>query len=160
MILWAYELIIWIIKDVLMYTNVPMKIKLPYVTRSGETWYKSTEMLISMNKVKKNLSFCELFSIIFQWSKTFQILFSLLYKSIIREIINMQMRHYIHNGKGYRALPYTKLKLMLCAFQPYIKLNFKFLWHISPFLRAGQHILSKQPLELLWNLERNAKDLA
>ena len=25
------------------------------------------------------------------------------------EIINMQMRHYLHNGKGYIALPYTKL---------------------------------------------------
>ena len=37
------------------------------------------------------------------------------------EIINMQMHHYLHNGKGYRALPYTKLKLMLCAFQSYIK---------------------------------------
>ena len=23
------------------------------------------------------------------------------------EIINMQMRHYLHNGKGYRALPYN-----------------------------------------------------
>ena len=53
------------------------------------------------------------------------------------EIINMQMRHYLHNGKGYRALPYTKLKLMLCAFQPYINLNFRFLWHRSPFLRVG-----------------------
>ena len=42
----------------------------------------------------------------------------------------MQMRHYLHNGKGYRALPYTKLKLMLCAFQPYIKLNFRFLSHM------------------------------
>ena len=68
------------------------------------------------------------------------VFFSLLCKSIIMEIINMQMHHYLHNGKGYRALPYTKLKLMLCAFQPYIKLNFWFLWHISPFLRAG-HIL-------------------
>ena len=56
------------------------------------------------------------------------------------EIINMQMRHYLHNGKGYRALPYTKLKLMLCAFQSYIKLNFWFLWHISPFLRALSHM--------------------
>ena len=44
--------------------------------------------------------------------------------SIIMEIINIQMRHYLHNRKGYRALPYTKLKLMLCALQPSIKLNF------------------------------------
>ena len=75
---------------------------------------------ILMNKVKKNASFCELFSIIFQRSKTFQRLFSPLCKSIIMEIINMQMRHYLHNNKGYRALPYTKLKLMMCAFQPYV----------------------------------------
>ena len=40
------------------------------------------------------------------------------------EIINMQMCHYLHNGKGYRALPYTKLKLMLCAFQLYIITTF------------------------------------
>ena len=40
------------------------------------------------------------------------------------EIINMQMRHYLHNGKGYRALPYTKLKLMLCAFQPLYETKF------------------------------------
>ena len=53
------------------------------------------------------------------------------------EIINMQMHHYLNNDKGYRALPHTKLKLILCAFQPYIKLNFWILWHISPFLRAG-----------------------
>ena len=31
------------------------------------------------------------------------------------EIINMQMRHYLHNGKGYRALPFSKLKLMLSS---------------------------------------------
>ena len=89
----------------------------------------------------KNPSFCQLFSIIFQWSKTFQRLFSLLCKSIIIEIINIQMRLYLHNCKGYRALLYAQLKLMLCAFQPYITLNFRFLWRISPFLRAG-HIFS------------------
>ena len=43
-------------------------------------------------------------------------------------------------GKGCRALPYTKLKLMLCAFQPYIKLNFGFLWRTCiTFSQSGSH---------------------
>ena len=50
------------------------------------------------------------------------------------------MRHYLHNGKGYRALPYTKLKLMLCAFQPYINLNFFFTY--ITFSQSGSHIHS------------------
>ena len=50
----------------------------------------------------------------------------------------MQMCHYLHNGKGYRALPYTKLKLMLCALQPYV--NTKFVVTYITFSKRGSHI--------------------
>ena len=52
----------------------------------------------------------------------------------------MQMRHYLHNGKGYRALPYTKLKLMPCAFQPYVKLNLVIFVTYITFSQSGSHI--------------------
>ena len=94
-------------------------------------------MLISMNKGNKFHYFVSFSASSFNEAIHFKGCVFLLCKTITMEIINMQMRHYLHNGKGYRALPYTKLKLMLCAFQPYIKPNFGFLWHISPFLRAG-----------------------
>ena len=49
-----------------------------------------TEMLIPMNKVKTNPSFCELFSIMFQRSKTFQRLFVLCYvNTIIMEHVSI-----------------------------------------------------------------------
>ena len=39
------------------------------------------------------------------------------------EIINMQMRHYLHNGKGYRALPY-QIKAYVVCFPAIYKTNF------------------------------------
>ena len=80
-----------------------------------------------------NVSFS---AFIFQQSKTFQRLCSLL---SIMEIINMQMCHYLHNGKGYRALPLYQIKDYVVCF-PTINWFFFYI-HVSHFLRAG-HIYS------------------
>ena len=100
-------------------------------------------MLISMNKVKEIHHFVSFSVSSFNEAKTFQRLFSLLYKSIIIEIINMQMRHYVHNGKGYRALSYTNCiaKLMLCAFQPIYKPKFEIFATYITFSQSGSQIV-------------------
>ena len=57
-------------------------------------------------------------------------------------IINMQMHHYLHNGKGYRALHQIKAYMyVVCGFQPDIKLNFRFFAKYITFSQSGSQIL-------------------
>ena len=96
-----------------------------------------TEMLISMNKVEKIHNFESFSASSFNEVKHFKGCF-LCYVNQSSWKLSICKCVIISITVRATELYHIPNKSLCCgAFQPYIKLNLWFLWHIAPFLRAG-----------------------